>query len=176
MLTSHNNYFAWISRGGDYSLTALIFSVMLSISNIIININFSNEHINLDEQMHIEHTINEVIQEYLDSVALSRSENTARTYKNALNVFCQVLMDNDLNPDESQINDLSEDAVTWFAAYLKSYSPTTERLYLTAAAVFYEYLAAERLSEPNLPRVRMLIRQRARRDVRPLPSHHGLRR
>lgn len=120
--------------------------------------------------MPTENTIREVIQEYLESVALSRSENTARTYKNALNAFCQALMDNDLNPEESQISVLSEDAVTWFAAYLKSYSPTTERLYLTATAVFYEFLAAERFLEPNLPRVRMLIRQRARRVGQRLPQ------
>lgn len=120
--------------------------------------------------MQMEHSIREVIQEYLESVALSRSENTARTYKNALNVFCQVLIDNDLNPEETQISDLSEDAIAWFAAYLKSYSPTTERLYLTAAAGFYEFLAAERLLEPNLPRVRMLIRQRARRVGQRLPQ------
>jgi integrase len=120
--------------------------------------------------MPAENTIREVIQEYLESVALSRSENTARTYKNALNVFCQVLIDNDLNPEETRIGDLSEDAVAWFAAYLKSYSPTTERLYLTAATGFYEFLAAERLLEPNLPRVRMLIRQRARRVGQRLPQ------
>ena len=117
-----------------------------------------------------QNAIREVIQEYLGSVALSRSENTARTYKNALNAFSQVLIDNDLNPKETQISDLSEDAVAWFAAYLKKYSPTTERLYLTAAAGFYEYLAAERLLESNLPRVRMLIRQRARRVGQRLPQ------
>jgi site-specific recombinase XerD len=43
-------------------------------------------------------------------------------------------------------------------------------LYLTAANRFYEYLAAERLIDPNLPRVRMLIRQRARRVGQRLPQ------
>jgi site-specific recombinase XerD len=120
--------------------------------------------------MQINKSIQNAIQNFLESVALSRSENTARTYKNALNAFIKVLVDNELNPDKTQISDLTEDAVIWFAAYLKSYSPTTERLYLTAAAGFYEYIAAERLSEPNLPRVRMLIRQRARRVGQRLPQ------
>jgi integrase/recombinase XerC len=115
-------------------------------------------------------SIHEAIQGYLENVTLSRSANTARTYKNALHAFAQVLKNYDIDPNETSIDDLNEDAVIWFASYLKSYSPMTERLYLTAANSFYEYLAAERLSEPNLPRVRMLIRQRARRAGTRLPQ------
>ena len=115
-------------------------------------------------------TIFDALEAYLDSVALSRSINTARTYTNALNAYSQVLTNHKLDPKETNINKLSEDAIIWFASYLKVYSPTTERLYLTVANGFYEYLAAERLSEPNLPRVRMLIRQRARRVGQRLPQ------
>lgn len=115
-------------------------------------------------------TVLEALQAYIESITLSRSTNTARTYKNALNAFAQVLVNSDLDPEITQISDLSEDAIIWFASFLKSYSPTTERLYLTAANGFYEFLAAERLAEPNLPRVRMLIRQRARRFGQRLPQ------
>ena len=115
-------------------------------------------------------TILDALEAYLESVALSRSVNTARTYKNALNAFSQVLNNHKLDPKKTNISHVSEDAIIWFASYLKNYSPTTERLYLTAANGFYEYLAAERLSEPNLPRVRMLIRQRARRVGQRLPQ------
>jgi site-specific recombinase XerD len=115
-------------------------------------------------------TIHDAIQDYLESITLSRSENTARTYQNALNSFTQALLEADLDPHSTGIDNLTEDAVTWFASYLKNYSPTTERLYLTAANGFYEFLAAERLLEPNLPRVRMLIRQRARRVGQRLPQ------
>ena len=115
-------------------------------------------------------TIHDAVQAYLESVTLSRSENTARTYQNALNTFTQALLDANLDPRKTSIGELTEDAVTWFASYLKNYSPTTERLYLTAANGFYEFLAAERLTEPNLPRVRMLIRQRARRVGQRLPQ------
>ncbi|UCF29574.1 MAG: tyrosine-type recombinase/integrase [Chloroflexota bacterium] len=120
--------------------------------------------------MRAKKSIHEAVQDFLESVALSRSANTARTYKNALNAFSKVLEDHNLEPDEYEITGLNEDAVTWFASYLKSYSPATERLYLTAVNGFYEFLAAERLSEPNLPRVRMLIRQRARRVGQRLPQ------
>jgi integrase len=50
------------------------------------------------------------------------------------------------------------------------YSPTTERLYLTALTGFYEYLSAERLCEINLPRIRLLIKQRARKPGQRLPQ------
>ncbi len=120
--------------------------------------------------MRAKKSIHEAVQDFLESVALSRSDNTARTYKNAMNAFSQVLEDHNLEPDENEITSLKEDAISWFASYLKSYSPTTERLYLTAVNGFYEFLAAERLSEPNLPRVRMLIRQRARRVGQRLPQ------
>jgi site-specific recombinase XerD len=107
---------------------------------------------------------------YLESVALARSANTARTYKNALGAFLQVISEELDDPDKIDISTLSEDAVIWFARYLKQYSPTTERLYLTALNGFFEFLAAEQLADPNLPRVRMLIRQRARRTGKRLPQ------
>ena len=81
--------------------------------------------------------------EYLDSVYLSRSESTTRTYKNALQSFLLILESRQLPPEETPITQLKEDAIGWFAAALKDYAPATERLYLTAAAGFYEYLAAE---------------------------------
>ncbi len=75
-----------------------------------------------------------------------------------------------MDPEVAQTVALSSDAVAWLAAALKSYAPATERLYLTAVAGFYEYLAAERLAAVNLPRMRLLIRQRARRPGQRLPQ------
>ena len=115
-------------------------------------------------------TIAQAITAYLDSVALSRSERTARTYRNALNAFAVVLANRGLPPDETAITALSEDAIAWFAAALKDYAPATERLYLTAVTGFYEYLAAEHLTEINVNRLRLLIRQRARRPGQRLPQ------
>jgi site-specific recombinase XerD len=114
--------------------------------------------------------IQTAIDDYLQSVALARSQNTARTYRNALAAFASVLDHHHLPTKTSPVATLSEDAITWLAADLKSYSATTERLYLTAATGFFEFLAAERLAEPNLPRLRMLIRQRARRPGQRLPQ------
>jgi integrase/recombinase XerC len=107
---------------------------------------------------------------YLDSVTLSRSENTARTYHNAMDFFRSVLIENDLEPDQTPIGKLTEDAIVWLATALKDYAPTSERLYLTAASGLYEYIAAERLADINLPRVKLLIQQRARKPGQRLPQ------
>ncbi len=115
-------------------------------------------------------TIADALRAYLDSVALARSANTARTYRNAGRAFLQTLERHHLPPESTPIAKLPEDAIAWFAADLKGLAPATERLYLTAMAGFYEYLAAENLASINLPRVRLLIRQRARRPGPRLPQ------
>ncbi len=107
---------------------------------------------------------------YLDNVKLARSAHTARTYTNATNIFQNVLRKNKLDPASTPVTDLKEDAIIWLAKYLKDFSPATEQLYLHAATSFYEFLAGDRLADINLPRVRLLIRQRARRPGIRLPQ------
>jgi integrase/recombinase XerC len=115
-------------------------------------------------------TIFEAVEAYLQSVELSRSVNTAKTYRNAMISFRGTLAGHGYPTSTTPITDLNEDAIAWLAADLKAFSPATERLYLTAAAGFYDYLVAERLLDLNLPRVRLLIRQRARRPGQRLPQ------
>jgi site-specific recombinase XerD len=115
-------------------------------------------------------TIGSAIDKYLDNIKHARSAHTARTYKNATNIFQAVLSDNDVDPISTNAADLKEDAIIWLAKYLKDYSPATEQLYLHATAGFYEFLAAERLSDINLPRLRLLIHQRSRRPGIRLPQ------
>ncbi|MDY6873144.1 MAG: tyrosine-type recombinase/integrase [Chloroflexota bacterium] len=115
-------------------------------------------------------TISEVMAAYLDSVYLSRSESTYRTYKNGLNKFQKVLLDRKIDPKEVEITELGEDAIAWLATALKAYSPATEQCYLTAATGLYEYIAGEEIMEVNLPRVHLLIKQRARRAGVRLPQ------
>lgn len=115
-------------------------------------------------------TITQAVNSYLSSVSDARSANTGRTYRNAMRSFLSILTDNRIDPDTYLVKDLSEDAVVWVASGLKTYSPATERLYLTALTGFYEFLAAERLVEVNLQRVRMLIRKRGRRPGQRLPQ------
>ncbi len=115
-------------------------------------------------------TITQAAAAYLDSVALARSPNTARTYQNGIDAFLKCLEDTGLDPKITTLAALREDTITWFAMGLKGYAPTTERLYLTAATGFFEYLAGENLRPVNLARIRLLIRQRARRPGIRLPQ------
>ncbi len=111
----------------------------------------------------------DAVERFLKTVSQARSENTALTYGNALSLFLEVLEKNHIDPHNCFVESLTEDAIAWMIARLKDHAPSTERLYLTAVTRFYEYLAAESLSVINLPRIQMLIHQRARRPGQRLP-------
>ncbi len=115
-------------------------------------------------------TIAQAVENYLESVKMARSLNTGRSYANALHVFIDVLKENHVDPKISPISALSEDAIVWMANALKDFSPASEQLYLAATTGFYKFLAAERLSEINLPRLDLLRVQRARRSGQRLPQ------
>jgi len=115
-------------------------------------------------------TIEKSVEGYINSIELSRSKNTARTYRNGMNLFLFTLQKAGVEPESETTSRLDENLITGFADYLKRFSPATERLYLTAAALFYEYLSAENLKDVNLARIRLLIRQRARRPGQRLPQ------
>jgi len=72
--------------------------------------------------------------------------------------------------ESAPLSALSEDMVLDFLRALKQQAPSTERLYLTAMAQFYEYVVARWERPLNLARVRLLIRQHARRPGRRLPQ------
>ena len=115
-------------------------------------------------------TIQQAIQRYLATVEGARSKNTAETYRFALRAFSALLADNKIDAETAQVSDLGDEAVGWFAAWLKSHAPATEQLYLQAAVGFYEFLAAEGLAAPNLHRVRQLVRMRGRKTGQRLPQ------
>jgi integrase/recombinase XerC len=115
-------------------------------------------------------TIAQAILRYLESVKLARSPNTGRTYANAMNILSDVLKEKGLDPQVSPVSELTEDAVVWMVIALKNFSPASEQLYLAATTGFFKFLAAERLSEINLPRMDLLRLQRARRSGQRLPQ------
>lgn len=117
-----------------------------------------------------ENTIRQAVSAYLDSLYLSRSQNTFRTYRNGMNAFVQMLDHSGIDSEHTPITALNEETIAWFADSLKDQAPTTERLYLTAATGFFEFIAAENMTVVNLPRIRLLIRQRARRPGVRLPQ------
>ena len=115
-------------------------------------------------------TIDEAVAKWLEVLRLARSAHTARTYTNAASIFRTVLRSHKIEPDKAPSAGLDEDAITWLVEHLKHHSPATERLYVQAVSGFYEFLAAERLADVNLPRLHLLIRQRARRPGIRLPQ------
>ncbi len=124
----------------------------------------------MTEPTESEITIEQAIVNYIEVMKLARSLNTWKTYENGMGLFKQVLLDHKLDPAETPVKSLTEAAVGWFFPALKGYAPATERLYLTAAHSFYQYLAAENLAEINLPRIEQLIHLRARRPGVRLPQ------
>ncbi len=115
-------------------------------------------------------TISQAMAAYLNSVQQARSENTARAYANAMGIFARVLEKKGFPPEETPVNALTEDAIVWLIQALRDNAPATERLYLTAVSGFFAYLAAEKLAVINLPRLSLLVRQRARRPGQRLPQ------
>ena len=115
-------------------------------------------------------TIQQSFTEYISDLSLSRSTSTSKTYKNALNSFSSVLEDNKIHVYETLANKIPEESVIWFARSLKDYSPATERLYLTAVTLYFEYLAAQNYADINMHRIRSLIRQFARRPQQRMPQ------
>ncbi len=115
-------------------------------------------------------SIYQSIKNYQNSVELARSPHTASTYKNALNFYIDVLQSRHLDLENTEVQTLSEDTIVWLTNALKDHAATTERLYLTAVTGFFEFLVAERLADINLPRVRLLIQQRARKPGQRLPQ------
>ncbi len=115
-------------------------------------------------------TVSQALSSYLASVRLSRSANTARTYTNAMNLFSQVLSGHKLDLEAMPVSALSEEPVIWIIRALKDMAPSTEQCYLTAVVGFYEFLAGENLAPINLPRIRLLIKQRARKPGIRLPQ------
>lgn len=115
-------------------------------------------------------TIRQAQINYIQLISSARSLNTTRTYKNALNLFAKVLSDHDLEPDSFPAKDLDESSIIWMISELRSFSPATENLYLTAVRGFFEFLLAEKISQPNITKVNLLIKQRARKQSVRLPQ------
>lgn len=110
------------------------------------------------------------IKNYLRTISLARSENTHRTYQNGLNVFKNCLREAAIDIENKPCNQLTEKHFALFINDLKFYSPTTERLYITAVVGFFEYLVSENLSNVNIQSIRMLVRTRARIPRQRLPQ------
>lgn len=107
---------------------------------------------------------------YLRLVADSRSENTHRTYAQAIRKFVATLKKHGIDADKAQLTAASVDWIAWYVTALKPLAATTESLFLTALVGFYEYLAAEENVPVNLTQVRSMLKRRQRKVAPRLPQ------
>ncbi len=117
----------------------------------------------------MEISIEKSIDLFLQNISLTRSENTEKTYRNAMNAFTQMLTETGIDPKGS-VDVLSEKFFSIFAKYLKSYSPSTESLYINVAKNYFEFLAAEEIKNFNLFQTKLLIKNRTRKPGIRLPQ------
>ena len=110
-----------------------------------------------------------VMQDYLDVLKITRSENTVVSYGKALKEFNKVLIDLDINPRLCYVNALNEGMLSKFVGHLKCFAPATEKLYARAVLNFYKYLVAEQLAEVNLPLIDLITKENTRRISNNLP-------
>jgi integrase/recombinase XerC len=115
-------------------------------------------------------TISDLMDAYLRSVERVRSKHTKLAYKNALQIFRDVLSKRSLDPDSTPIEKLAEDSFAKFVDHLNDYAPATEQLYLQAVKGFYLYVDAEKLIDVNQSRLTVLMRQRSRRSGTRIPQ------
>jgi integrase len=76
----------------------------------------------------------------------------------------------DIDPEIDRVDIIHEEIISWFAYDLKGYSAASEQLYITAVKGYLEYLIAEDLSNINLAKVKLLIKQRTRKPGKRLPQ------
>jgi len=114
--------------------------------------------------------INESFENYLQTVRLSRSENTFLAYSNGIKFFTFTLQSNGIDPENDHVEELQEEVISWFAADLKGYSAASEQLYITAVKGYFEFIVAENLSKINLSKISLLIKQRTRKPGKRLPQ------
>jgi integrase/recombinase XerC len=124
----------------------------------------------MNKEVKLTPTIDIVIKKYLDAIKLNRSEHTILAYKNGLNRFRGVLVEELINPQTTSIQKLTEDVALPFVISLNDLAPATEKLYLQAIKGFYEYVGAERLAEINMLYLLSIIRQQARHSRVHIPK------
>ncbi len=117
------------------------------------------------KQISIDHTI----EKFLENISLSRSSNTERTYRNAMNAFKEMLLEKGIESSQP-VSILSEKIFSDYAKYLKAYSPSTESLYINVAKNYFEFLAAEEIQSFNLFQTKLLIKNRTRKPGIRLPQ------
>jgi site-specific recombinase XerD len=107
-------------------------------------------------------TIQQAIDHYLKQVKRSKSPRTAVAYGQGLRAFavCMANSEENISFEQAGINTLSPHWLETFLNQLQKQSVSTERLYTTAAAGFYHYVAAQEWTKVNLSTLDFEMSQR----------------
>ncbi|MBI1877569.1 MAG: tyrosine-type recombinase/integrase [Chloroflexi bacterium] len=107
-------------------------------------------------------TLQEAANRYLQQIKRSKSPRTAAAYEQGLRAFAVCLAASDLKIDfaEAEVNTLSPRWIEIFLNQLQRQTVATERLYTTAVAGFYRYVAAQEWATPNLSTLDFEMSQR----------------
>jgi site-specific recombinase XerD len=107
-------------------------------------------------------TIQEAIERYLRQIKRSKSPNTAVTYGQGLQAFATCLAEHEAGVDfgQAEVTQLSPLWLEPFLNDLQKQSVSTERLYTTAVAGFYRYVAAQEWASLNLSTLDFAMSQR----------------
>ena len=114
-------------------------------------------------------SIRKSVDQFIENIRMTRSENTEKTYRNAMNAFILMLEESGISKDDP-VSRLTEKLIADFAKYLKAYSPSTESLYINVAKNYFEFLAAEEILSFNLFQTKLLIKNRTRKPGIRLPQ------
>jgi site-specific recombinase XerD len=107
-------------------------------------------------------TIQQAIDRYLKQIKRSKSPHTATAYGQGLYAFttCMAESEENINFEQADISTLSPYWIETFLNQLQKQSVSTERLYTTAVAGFYHYVAAQDWIKINLSTLDFEMSQR----------------
>lgn len=113
-------------------------------------------------------TLQEAADLYLRQIKRSKSPNTAAAYEQGLKAFATCLAEDKaaVNFAEIEVSTLSPHWLETFLNGLQQQSVSTERLYTTAVAGFYRYVAAQEWAALNLSTLDFELGQRRRQGKR----------
>ena len=114
-------------------------------------------------------TLKDAVESYIEEIEMTNSANTVKAYKNGIRMFLKSVEKRGLTED-SPLSDLDQTFINVFVKYLRSYSPGTEALYLTAVKGFFDFLSESGSFEYSPAKMKKLLKNKARHVEKRIPS------
>jgi site-specific recombinase XerD len=106
--------------------------------------------------------LHDAVERYLQQIKRSKSDRTAAAYRQGLKAFAACLeeLEPPINFEQAEVSTLSPHWLETFLNRLHKQAVSTERLYTTAVAGFYRYVAAQEWASLNLSTLEFELNQR----------------